>query len=43
MVANEESHAFCRACRLNHVILNLNDLRSRVHWQRLEEAKRRMW
>ena len=42
MVADEESHAFCRACRLNHVIPNLNDLRSRVHWQRLEEAKRRL-
>lgn len=42
MVVDEEQHAFCRACRLNHVIPNLNDARNRLHWLRIEKAKRRL-
>lgn len=42
MVADDEPHAFCRACRLNYVIPNLGVSRNRLHWQRIEGAKRRL-
>lgn len=42
MVARDDPNAFCRACRLNHVIPNLSDPRNRVLWARIETAKRRL-
>ena len=42
MVPSDDPNAFCRACRLNHVIPNLSDPRNRVLWARVETAKRRL-
>ena len=41
MVAEEDSNAFCVACRLNEVIPALTDLKNRERWRKLELAKRR--
>ena len=38
----DEADAYCRACRLNQMIPNLNDSRAKAEWHRLEVAKRRL-
>ncbi|HQU16461.1 MAG: hypothetical protein B7Z66_05005 [Chromatiales bacterium 21-64-14] len=42
MVAAEDPHAFCLACRLNETIPNLTDQKNRMLWSRIEGAKRRL-
>jgi hypothetical protein len=42
VVHSEDEQVFCLACRLNEVIPNLDDAKNRVHWQRIERAKRRL-
>lgn len=42
VVRAEDSHDFCRSCRLNRVIPDLSSARNNVAWFRLEVAKRRM-
>jgi hypothetical protein len=37
-----DDQAFCRACRLNHMIPNLDDASAKAAWQRMEIAKRRV-
>ncbi|MEQ8394804.1 putative zinc-binding peptidase [Thalassobaculum sp.] len=42
MVPAESQDAFCRACRLNRTVPNLNDPARVAHWRTLETAKRRL-
>jgi len=42
LVAADGADTFCRACRLNRTIPNLDDLENRLLWQRLEAAKHRL-
>ena len=42
MVPADDSHVYCRACRLNHIIPDLGDPQNRVLWMRIERAKRRL-
>jgi hypothetical protein len=42
VVPAEDSHDFCRSCRLNQVIPDLSTERNAIAWFRLEVAKRRM-
>lgn len=42
MVPADDNHAYCRACRLNHIIPDLSDPHNRVLWMRIERAKRRL-
>jgi hypothetical protein len=39
---NEPEQRFCRACRLNEVIPNLEDPKSREAWIKMEQNKRRL-
>jgi len=41
-VSGSDHQAYCRACRLNHVIPNLQQEYNRVLWARIERAKRRL-
>ena len=41
-IAEGDDHRFCRACRLNELIPNLSDAKSRDAWFKLEQAKRRL-
>ncbi len=40
--AHESPQRFCRACRLNQVIPNLEDSKAKQAWIKLEESKRRL-
>ncbi len=42
MVPVEDAQPYCRSCRLNHLIPNLNDPANRLYWYRIEGAKRRL-
>ncbi|MEM8813158.1 MAG: putative zinc-binding peptidase [Pseudomonadota bacterium] len=42
LVPLDDTHSLCRACRLNRTIPNLDNPVHRLHWQRLEAAKRRL-
>jgi hypothetical protein len=42
VVAMDDTHDFCRSCRLNRIIPDLSSERNRVAWFRLEVAKRRL-
>ncbi len=42
MVSREDGSAYCRACRLNHLIPDLSESRNKVLWTRIETAKRRL-
>jgi hypothetical protein len=41
-VPDRDDHRFCRACRLNEVVPNLSDAKSKDEWIKLEQSKRRM-
>ena len=41
-VAEDDTHRFCRSCRLNEVIPNLADPKARDAWLKLELNKRRL-
>jgi len=41
-VPEADQHRFCRACRLNDMIPNLNDAKAKDAWLKLEQAKRRL-
>jgi hypothetical protein len=42
LVPADGPHAFCRACRLNRTIPNLDALENLLLWQRLEASKHRL-
>lgn len=42
LLSADESEELCRACRLNHVIPNLEDPKNHALWQEVERAKRRL-
>jgi hypothetical protein len=42
MVPEDDGQAFCRSCTLNDVIPDLSVWQNRVHWARMECAKRRL-
>lgn len=42
MVAESDESAFCRSCRLDQVIPNLDEPKNRQLWYRLEQAKQRL-
>jgi hypothetical protein len=41
-VPADDADAYCRACRLNHMIPNLADAKALESWHRIEIAKRRL-
>lgn len=43
MLPATDDSEFCLACRHNRTIPNLDDPENRRHWQRIEEAKRRLF
>ncbi len=43
MLPATDHSEFCLACRHNRTIPNLDDPENRRHWQRIEEAKRRLF
>lgn len=43
MVAADDPIAYCRACRHNRSVPNLGHLANKLPWQRMEEAKRRLF
>ena len=42
LVGPGDDAAFCRACRLNHLIPDLSVAENRAHWARIEASKRRL-
>jgi hypothetical protein len=42
MVPADGPDPYCRSCRLNHIIPNLNEPANRLYWHRIEMAKRRL-
>lgn len=42
MVPADDPHPYCRSCRLNHLIPNLDSPANRLYWYRIEDAKRRL-
>jgi len=42
MVPADDPQPYCRSCRLNHLIPNLDSPANRLYWYRIEGAKRRL-
>ncbi|HSG63754.1 MAG TPA: putative zinc-binding metallopeptidase, partial [Gammaproteobacteria bacterium] len=42
MVPQPDENPWCRSCRLNQIIPNLDDAQNRLYWKRIEVAKRRL-